>query len=421
MMHFRSYARDPFYKNSHKGETRAMPNFYEEAKSLFPYTQSLRRDFHMHPELGFQELRTGGIVAKELELLGIEVTKGVGKTGVVGLLEGAKPGPTLLLRFDMDALPILEDTGAEYGSQNPGVMHACGHDGHTAIGLTVAKLLHAHRDQWSGTIKFCFQPSEEGTNGEAIGGAEMMIRDGVLEGPRVDMALALHIWNEQPLGWLGIGGGPMMAGADIFHVKVTGKGGHGAVPHAAVDPIVTSAHIITALQTIVSRNVSPLETAVVSVTNVHSGTAFNVIPQEATLEGTIRTFDSGVRQRVIERFEQIVRGTAAALGCQADVLIKRVTPPLVNDGSISARVQETARRLLPDSDLRTAGYLTMGAEDAAFLLEEVNGCFFFVGSANRERNLTYGHHHPKFDFDEEALVRGSALMAAAAMDVLNQK
>lgn len=263
-----------------------MIDFLIEAKELFPYTQSLRRDFHMHPELGFQEVRTGGIVAKELESLGIEVTKGIGKTGVVGLLEGEKPGPMLLLRFDMDALPILEDTGAEYGSQNPGVMHACGHDGHTAIGLTVAKILHAHRDQLNGTIKFCFQPSEEGTNGEEVGGAEMMIRDGVLGGPKVDSALALHIWNEQPLGWLGIGGGPMMAGADIFNVKVTGKGGHGAIPHAAVDPIVASAQIITALQTIVSRNVSPLETAVVSVTNVHSGTAFNVIPQEATLEGT---------------------------------------------------------------------------------------------------------------------------------------
>ena len=397
-----------------------MPDFLEQARELFPYTQSLRRDFHRHPELGFREIRTAGIVAQELEGLGIEVTKGVAKTGVVGLLEGARPGPTLLLRFDMDALPIVEDTGAEYASQTQGIMHACGHDGHTAIGLTVAKILHAHREQLAGTIKFCFQPSEEGTNGEEVGGAEMMIRGGVLEAPRVDMALALHLWNEQPLGWLGIGGGPMMAGADLFSLKVTGKGGHGAIPHAAIDPIVASAHIITALQTIVSRNVASLDTAVVSVTNVHSGTAFNVIPQEALLEGTIRTFDPQVRQKVLERFEQIVRGTASALGCQVDVTIKRVTPPLINDTSISERVQETARRILPESALRTAGYLTMGAEDAAFLLEQVNGCFFFVGSANRERQLDYGHHHPKFDFDEEALVRGSALMAAAAVDLLNQ-
>jgi amidohydrolase len=396
-----------------------MIDFLAEAKSLFEYTQALRRDFHIHPELGFREIRTGAIVAKELEALGMEVTKGVGKTGVVGLLEGTKPGPTLLLRFDMDALPIIEQTGAEYASQNQGVMHACGHDGHTAIGLTVAKILNAHRDQLAGTVKFCFQPSEEGTNGEDVGGAEMMMRDGVLESPHVDMALALHLWNEEPLGWLGIAGGPMMAGAELFTIKITGRGGHGAIPNVAIDPIVASAQIISALQTIVSRNVAPMDTAVVSVTNLHSGTAFNVIPQEAILEGTIRTFDLGVRQRVLERFEQIVRGTAEAMGCRADINIQRVTPALVNDMAISATVQETSRRILPDANLRTSNYLTMGAEDAAFLLEKVNGCFFFVGSANKERHLDYGHHHPKFDFDEEALIRGSALMAAAAIDVLN--
>ena len=398
-----------------------MLDFLQEAKELFPYTQSLRRDFHMHPELGFREIRTGGIVARELEALGIEVTKGVGKTGVVGLLEGARPGPTLLLRFDMDALPITEETGAEYASQNPGMMHACGHDGHTAIGLTVARMLNAHRDHLSGTVKFCFQPSEEGTNGEEIGGAEMMMKDGLLESPRVDMALALHLWNEQPLGWLGIGGGPMMAGAELFDVKINGRGGHGAIPDAAIDPILAASQIVSALQSIVSRNVSPLDTAVVSVTTFHSGTAFNVIPGEATLGGTIRTFDTAVRQKVLERFEQIVRGTAESLGCQAEITMTKITPALVNDRSISEKVQETSRRLLPDADLRTAAYLTMGAEDASFLLEKVNGCFFFVGSANKERHLDYGHHHPKFDFDEEALIRGSALMAAAAMDILNGK
>src|SRR5512134_3577600 len=188
----------------HKGDCHlhkkdlSMIDFLNEAKHLFPYTQSLRRDFHLHPELGYREIRTGGIVAKELEALGIEVTKGVGKTGVVGLLEGSKPGPTLLLRFDMDALPITEETGAEYASETPGVMHACGHDGHTAIGLTVAKILNTHRDEFAGTIKFCFQPSEEGINGEEIGGAEMMMRDGLLDSPKVDMSLALHLWNEKP-------------------------------------------------------------------------------------------------------------------------------------------------------------------------------------------------------------------------------
>lgn len=395
-----------------------MTDFLSQAKELFPHIQALRRDFHMHPELGFREIRTGGIVAKELEALGLEVTKGVGKTGVVGLLEGTKDGPTLLLRFDMDALPITEDTGAEYASLTPGVMHACGHDGHTAIGLTVARMLHTHRGELAGTVKFCFQPSEEGTNGEETGGNELMIRDGVLDAPQVDMTLALHLWNEKPLGWVSVAKGPVMAGAEIFTVQVTGRGGHGAIPDRAVDPVVAAANMVSALQTVVSRSVSPLDTAVVSVTSIHGGTAFNVIPQEVKLEGTIRTFDHGVRQRVLERIEQIAHGTASAMGCEAEVSFKRITPALVNNDSVTAKVQETVRRLLPDSDL-DPGYQTMTAEDMAFMQEKVPGCYFFVGSNDRERNLDYGHHHPKFDFDEEALVRASALMASAAVDVLS--
>jgi amidohydrolase len=396
-----------------------MANFLLQAEELFPYTQAMRRDIHIHPELGFREFRTGGIVAKELEALGIEVTKGVGKTGVVGLLEGSRPGPTLLLRFDMDALPIIEETGAEYASQNQGVMHACGHDGHTAIGLTVARMLHAHRNELAGTIKFCFQPSEEGNNGEEVGGAEMMMRDGVLDSPKVDKTLSLHLWNEKPLGWLGIAGGPVMAGAEIFTVRITGKGGHGAIPQQTIDPVVAAAQIVSALQTIVSRNVAPLETAVVSVTTLQAGTAFNVIPQTAELTGTIRSFDQEVRQKVVQRFEQIARGVGEALGCQVEVDVKRMTPALINDEAIASTVQVAARRVLTESDLDTSGFLTMGAEDMAFMQEKVPGCYFFVGSNDKTRHLDYEHHHPKFDFNEEALIRASALMASAAMDVLN--
>ena len=398
-----------------------MTNFLNEAKSLFPFTQSLRRDFHMHPELGFREIRTGGIVAKELEALGLEVTKGVGRTGIVGLLEGSKPGPTLLLRFDMDALPIVEETGAEYASQNSGVMHACGHDGHTAIGLTVAKILHAHRDQLAGTIKFCFQPSEEGHNGQEAGGAEMMLRDGVLDSPKVDMTLSMHLWNEKPLGWVHVAKGPVMAGAEQFKIKLIGRGGHGAAPNATIDPIIAAVQVVSAAQSIVARNVGPLETAVVSFTMLHSGTAFNVIPQEATLEGTIRTFDLGVRLKVLDRFEGIVRGVASAMGCQVEVTVKRLTPALVNADDVAGRVQQTARRVLPDAHHEDSPYLTMGAEDMAFMQEKAPGCYFFVGSADRARGLDYGHHHPKFDFDEQALVSGAALMAAAAADILSQQ
>ena len=376
-----------------------MPNFLKQAQELFPYTQAMRRDFHIHPELGFREVRTGGIVAKELETLGIEVTKGIGKTGVVGLIEGSKPGPTILLRFDMDALPITEDTGAEYSSINPGVMHACGHDGHTAIGLTVAKMLHAHREELSGNVKLCFQPSEEGFNGEEMGGNLMMIRDGVMDGPKVEKTLALHLWNDKPLGWINISKGPVMAGAELFTIKLTGKGGHGAAPDTTIDPIVAAAQIITALQTIPSRNVPALKSTV-------------------ELLGTIRNFDLDIRDMVLARFEKIVRSTAEAMGCAVEVSIKKVTPAVINNEEITASVLKSASALLPNAQVDTNNYITMGAEDMGYMQEKVPGCYFMIGSANNEKNLNYNHHHPKFDFDEQALITGAALMATAAADLL---
>ena len=393
-------------------------NFLQQAKDLFPYTQSLRRDFHMHPELGFNEIRTGGIVAKELEALGIEVTKGVGKTGVVGLMEGSKPGPTILLRFDMDALPITEETGAEYASINPGVMHACGHDGHTAIGLTVAKILNEHKDELKGSIKFCFQPSEEGTNGEEVGGALMMMRDGVLESPKVEKTLSLHVWNDKPVGWIHVASGPVMAGAELFIVKLTGKGGHGAAPESTIDPVVAAAQIVTALQTIVSRNVPPLKPAVVSVTSIHAGTAFNIIPQTAELNGTIRTFEPEVREMVHTRFEEIVTGIASSMGCESEITIKQVTAPVINNHAVTESVMKSAQALFPDTEIDTSSYLTMGAEDMGYMQEKVDGCYFFIGSANHDKNLNYNHHHPKFDIDEQSLINGVALMATAAADLL---
>ena len=390
-----------------------MPDFLSEALALFEYTQSLRRDFHSHPELGFHEIRTAGIVARELTTLGLEVHTGVGGTGVVALLEGARPGPVVLVRADMDALPIREETGAAYASQNPGVMHACGHDGHTAILLTVAKMLHAHRNELSGTIKFMFQPAEEG-----MGGAESMIADGVLENPKVDGTLALHVWNEKPVGWFGIAGGPVMAGAEIFKIKVLGKGGHGAVPHLAVDPILAAAQIISALQGIVARNIAPLQTAVVSVCTIHAGETFNVIPPAVEMTGTIRTFEPVVRERVLERFEKTVHLIAEGMGCQAEIDLQLLSPATINQPETAARVQAVARQLFPGGNVDSANYTTMGSEDFAYILERVPGCFFFIGSANPEKGLDAGHHHPKFDFDEAALPRGAALMAAAITDFL---
>jgi len=314
-----------------------MPDFFAEAQELFEYTRFLRRDFHRHPELAFQEMRTAGVVARELNALGLEVHSGIAKTGVVALLEGDRPGPVILLRFDMDALPILEETGAEYASQNPGVMHACGHDGHTAIGLTVARLLHNHRQELSGTVKLVFQPAEEG-----FGGAETMVAEGVLENPTPELTLALHLWNHAPLGWLGITSGPTMAAADVLTIKIIGKGGHGAMPHQAVDPVLASAYVLTALQSIVSRNVSPLQTAVISITMLRAGEAFNVIPPQVEMQGTLRTFDPAVRELVIQRLHQIVEQTAAGLGCGSEVEIKSVTPAVINEPVIAGRVAQVA-------------------------------------------------------------------------------
>lgn len=390
-----------------------MIDFYAQARDLFPYTQGMRRDFHVHPELGFQEFRTASIVAKELQSLGIEVSTGVGKTGVVGLIEGGRPGPTLLLRADMDALPILEETGAGYASTSPGVMHACGHDGHTSILLTVARMLHTRREEIPGTIKLVFQPAEEG-----MGGAESMIVDGVLDNPKVDLAIGLHVWNEQPLGWLGIASGPTMAGAERFQIRLTGRGAHGAAPNLGVDPVAAGAQIVSTLQTIVSRNVAPLKSAVVSVTTFHAGDAFNVIPQYAELTGTIRTFEPAVRETVLNRFLEIVEGVANSMGCKAEVDCTRLTPPVINEGRVTAAIQDSARRVLPNHELNSSSHITMGSEDFAYFMEKVPACFFFVGSANPDRGLNYGHHHPKFDFDEAVLPQAAALMAQAALDLL---
>ncbi len=391
-----------------------MTEFLSEAQALFEYTRKLRRDFHMHPELGFHEVRTARIVAKELADIGLEVHSGIADTGVVALLESTKPGPVVLVRADMDALPIVEESGAEYASQNPGVMHACGHDGHTAILLTVAKLLKKHSSELNGTIKFMFQPAEEG-----MGGAERMIQAGILENPKVDLALALHLWNEKPLGWIGIANGPAMAGAEIFKLIIRGKGGHAAAPHLGIDPILTAAQTISACQSIVSRNLSPLQTAVVSFCMIHAGEAFNVIPQQVELAGTIRTFEPEIRQMVVERFEAIVREVTKAMGCTAEIELTRLTPAVINRPEIAAKVQAAATSLFPESAVETGDHVTMGSEDFAYVLEKVPGCFFFVGSANAEKGLDAGHHHPRFDFDEDALPRAAALMAASIIELMN--
>ncbi len=390
-----------------------MDGLLEEAQSLFEYTQELRRDFHMHPELGFKEIRTANIIARELTNLGLEVKTGVGQTGVVALIEGKSPGPVVLLRFDMDALPIMEQTGAAYASINPGVMHACGHDGHVAIGLTVARLLNSHRNEFNGTIKLMFQPAEEG-----LGGAEHMIADGILHEPQPQVALSMHVWNEKPVGWIGIVPGPVMAAADTFEIKITGKGGHGAVPNLCHDPVLAASQAVNLLQSIVSRNVSPLKSAVITVASIHGGEAFNVIPTEVVLRGTIRSFESAIRDLVIQRIHQVVENTVMALECEASIEIKSITPAVVNHAAITQRVQKIAGQVLPD-DLIDTHTITMGSEDMAYVLQQVPGCYIFVGSANAEKNLNAAHHHPQFDFDEVILPKAAGFMVAAAVEFLD--
>lgn len=329
---------------------------------------------------------------------------------MVGVLEGAQDGMTVLVRCDMDALPIHEANTAEYASQTPNTMHACGHDGHVAIGLGVAKLLAARRDQLAGRVKFVFQPAEE-----IAAGANAMLADGVLAAPAPQIALGLHLWNNMPVGTVGVTEGAAMASANDFTVTVRGVGGHGALPDETRDPIFAAAQIISALQAIVSRNVSGLDTAVLSVCNIHGGDAMNVIPSEVTFGGTFRTYQPATNELVTRRLREIAEGVAAALGCTAEVRAQQLTPPLINDSAVNARLRQAFKRVAPHLTL-VDNARTMASEDMACFLERVRGTFFFVGSANRERGLDFPHHHPRFDFDEEALPLGAGLLAAAVAE-----
>jgi amidohydrolase len=293
-------------------------------------------------------------------------------------------------------------------------MHACGHDSHVAIGLSVAKLLSAKRDRLQGTIKFVFQPAEEGG-----GGAEKMVEAGVLENPKPDYSMGVHVWNDMPVGWYGLTYGPAMAEAEIFTIKITGKGAHGASPHQGIDPVVAAAQIITALQTITSRNVAPLDSAVVSVCQVHSGTAFNIIPQEATLSGTIRTFKKAVFSKVKERFEEIVIDIAHAFDCEVEINVKKITYPVINDEDLVNLMTNVVNNI--DKEGRVDHKLqTMGSEDFSFMMHDIPGCFLMVGSANPEKGLNYGHHHPKFNIDEACLPFAVAILAQGAVEILEK-
>jgi amidohydrolase len=383
------------------------PDFKQEAEALYEEMVEMRRDFHRHPELGFEETRTSGIVADRLTELGLEVQRGIGQTGVVGLLGGDREGPTIMLRFDMDGLPIQEEGDVPYASRNPGVMHACGHDGHTTMGLTIAKIMSQYRDQIHGTLKFVFQPAEEG-----LGGAFAMIADGVLENPRPDVAFAMHLWTPEQYGKVRVVEGPCMSSSSVFTLTVQGHGGHGAAPHLAVDPVLAAAHIVAALQSIVSRNVNPQDSVVVSIGEFNAGTTFNVIPDKAILKGTVRSYNNDLHRMIYRRILEMATRMAEAFSCKASMETIAIVQAVVNAPEPTAVVYEAASSVVGAENI--VEKRTMASEDMGFFLDEVPGCYFFVGARNDEMGITYPHHHPRFNFDERAMVNGVAVMAEAA-------
>ena len=373
----------------------------------------LRRDLHQQPEIAHQEFRTADVVAERLRASRLDqVRTGVGQTGVVGTLRGALPGPTVLLRADMDALPLVEaDRGQPYRSRREGVHHACGHDGHVAILLTVADLLAERRADLPGAVSFVFQPAEE-----RVGGAAGMIAEGALE-PPPDACFGLHLWNDVPVGTVDIRPGPIFANADSFAVELRAPGGHGAMPQQTPDPIVGAASIVTALQTLIAREVSPLEPATLTIGSIHGGTVPNVIPSRVTLEGTLRTFDGAVRDQLLRRLDEIVVGIGGTLGLQAAVTATDGCPACVNDPRMAEHVAGTARRLLGAAGV-TSGVRTGAADDMSLFLNAVPGCYVLVGSSNAARGLNSPHHSPEFDFDEAALEVGAELLAQSTLDYL---
>lgn len=372
-----------------------------------------RRDFHRHPEIGYNEHRTAQIVAARLVNLGYKVSTGVGGTGVVGLLKDEPQARALLYRADMDALPIEEENQVAYRSLNPGLMHACGHDAHVAIALAVARRLAEERDSLGGNVKFAFQPAEEGGNG-----AVAMIEDGVLENPPVSAAVGLHVWNNLPVGQVGIHAGAMMAAVDDFEVVIQGRGGHAASPHQTVDAVLVAAQVVTALQTVVSRNVSPLDSAVVTIGKIVAGSAFNIIAETATLRGTVRAFAKETHARIPEMFERVVRGVCEAMGATYQLNYERKTLPLVNNQEMCALVADCAAEVVGRDNI-IVDERTMGGEDMSYFLERVPGCFFFLGTRNEARGLMHPHHSPRFDIDESAMEIGVELMARVARRYLS--
>lgn len=377
-----------------------------EILDLQPQLVEWRRRMHQYPELGFRENLTADFISYKLTEWGIEHQKGVAKTGIVATIKSDVEGKVLGIRADMDALPVFELNEVPYKSRHEGVMHACGHDGHSAIALGIAHYLAHNKDKFRGTVKIIFQPAEEGP-----GGAKPMIEEGVLKNPDVDAIVGLHLWNNLPLGTMGIREGALMAAVECFKCQIFGKGGHGAMPDQTIDSIMVGSQIVNSLQTIVSRNIKPTDSAVVTVGTFQGGTALNVIADTVKMSGTVRYFNPKYENYIGERIEAIIKGICDSHGATYDLDYWQLYPPVINNSQITEWVKSVALDVVETPLGVVPECQTMGGEDMSFFLQQVPGCYFFLGSANPEKGLNYPHHHPRFDFDETALSLGVEMFA----------
>ncbi|HHV61768.1 MAG TPA: amidohydrolase [Firmicutes bacterium] len=394
----------------------------ENARRIEPRLIEIRRAIHMNPELGGMEFKTSRLVAQVLRELGIEVVENIAGTGVLGLLKGAAGVAgsrmrTVAIRADMDALPIQDKKDVPYRSRVPGVMHACGHDGHVAMVLGAAMILAGVRgeNKLPGNVKFIFQPAEEGP-----GGAKPMIEAGVLENPGVDMILGAHIWPEIPVGRVAIKSGAALASTDEIRIVIKGEGGHGAAPHRAVDAIVVAAQVINALQTIVSREVSPTSPVVLTIGTIQGGYRHNVIADEVTMTGTLRTLNPVVRMELPGKIDRLLRGIAGGMGASVEFTHIPGYPPTVNDSRIAELASRSAAKVIGGANVIREIEPSLGGEDFSYFLERVPGAFIMVGAGNPEAGITFPSHHPRFDFDERALATGAAILSQAAFDYLSE-
>ena len=394
-------------------KTDLLARMKELANAQHAELVNIRRHLHENPELGFEEVATAQYIADYLAGLGLEVTSQVAKTGVVALLRGARPGKTVAIRADMDALPIQELNEVPYKSKHPGKMHACGHDAHVAAAIGAARILWELRDQINGNVKFIFQPAEE-----APGGAEPMIAAGVLENPAVDAIIGGHVWGSLESGIIEVMSGPTMASSDIIRLKIIGKGGHAAQPHTTIDPIVIASEIVGALQKIVSRQTDPFEAVVISICSFHAGDVFNVIPHSAYLEGAVRTLNNELRQELPHKIEKIIRGITEPYGATYELDYYLGYPVTVNDPGVTETVRKAAVSVLGADKVRVAARASMGGEDYAYFLNKVPGTYIRIGTRNPEKGICQEMHHPRFDIVEAVLELTPVVYAQAAFDLL---